>query len=364
MDFTHDDALRVTQPAPRKPRDPNSPIKHHHLPAAALLRHFSRDDKIMKRNRGQKIQGPSSIHKVAYHDDLYTIVPDDTMEDDVRVEKFFSEIENNVSRILRFVRKRGLPEDTYIKTAEYKQSLALWIALLECRTPFFRRTLEAMTDEYYKVTVQLAQEKSKHRKARRRTLRAFSKDHRYVHHQNTHIKTMLETLEPCAEAILNRFNGWTLFVSNKPGLLLGDNPIVKLGVSTQDVKLPKNVAQFKMGGVGYGNADHIILPLGRDKWLSLSPEYSSRIENCGEAEVDVINEQMVKQAWESIYCHPDDAPTLSNAEFDLPYPPLMDLIGATDFKVRVDGIGASTDRHKLIPHRTADEWEWTGERIE
>ena len=77
------------------------------------------------------------------------------MEDDVRVEKLFSSIEYRVSKILRAIRNRGLPEDTYIKTGEYKEWLALWIALLDCRTPLFRRTLEAMADEFHKVTIRV-----------------------------------------------------------------------------------------------------------------------------------------------------------------------------------------------------------------
>ena len=179
-----------------------------------------------------------------------------------------------------------------------------------------------------------------------------------------HIKTMLEVLHPCAEAITDRFHGWTLIVSDKPGMMLGDNPIIKLGLPPQNVKLPKDVAWFKSRGSGYNAADHIILPLGRDRWLRLSPEHSNRIEHCGEAEVDAINKQMAKQAWESIYCHPDNSSTLSNIEFDLPYPPIVDLTGPSDFKVGVDGIGGSTDRHKPIPHKTVDEWDWNGGSID
>ena len=364
MDFTPDDMLRVVRPAPRKPRDSNSPIRHHHLPAAALLRHFSKDDKIMKRNRGQKIQGPSSIHKVAYHKDFYTIVPEDTMEDDVRVEKFFALFEYDVSKILRFIRKRGLTEDTYLKTAEYKQWLALWIVLLDCRTPYFRRTLEAMTDEYHKVTIQLTQENNKHRKARRRTLRARSKDHRFVAHQNLYVKTMLKSLMPFAEAIFSRFFGWTLYISDEPGLLLGDNPILKPENHLKDITSPKDIAIFKSGRMGYYNADYLILPLGRDRWMKLTPEHHSRKELCGKSEVDKVNRLVVEQAWDSIYCHPDDASKLESAEFDLPHPPLMGLSGPTNFKVGVDGIGGPTDRHRPIPHRTADEWDWNEDSID
>ena len=364
LNATNEGKIGFVGPAPRITGNSNSPIKHHHLPAGALLRHFSLDDKIMKRNRGERIQGPSSIYKVAYYKDFYTIVDKDTLVDDVRVEHFFADLECETDRILRFIRNVGLLGDGYIKTNDYKLRIALWIVALDLRSPFTRRWMEAMMDVMTKATVQIGEDNSKRRFCSRKSLRKFMRRNSFVYHQNLYITSILESIYPLAEGIVNRFSGWTLYISDKPGLFLGDNPIIKSGMPIDSTRFPQDAACFSGKGVGCLNADSIILPLGRDRWLELSQDDTSRKKFCGIEDVRRINGLMVDQAWESIYCHPDDASALSDMEFSLPYPQLMELTGPAKYHVPVDGVNRPTDRHRPMPHSLAEEWDWESDGID
>lgn len=316
------------------PLAPGEPRRHHYIPRFFLQR-FAKDDMLIRVLADEPEERTLiNTRHLAVVTDLYTTVIDDVGES-VVVEKLLAVSDGlAVGPIRRLAIGSSLPPQE-----EDREILAMWLALLYVRGPKTRRMLEVIGEFTSKLELQSqflahAQEgaSTTDRDWDLADARAWIDDVNVVRHQNDYIRLIADLWQRIAPVIQGR--RWTLFKYSEPGVLLPDNPMVVTGPESER-------------GVGIVNADRIYVPLDRRTVLALHNDTlmeQTIIRDAGDLTIDDMNQILVQQLANELYCHPDDVDRIT--ALTLPSPnayPLMDVIGG-DWTTNVDGVNQPPTR--------------------
>jgi hypothetical protein len=234
-----------------------------------------------------------------------------------------------------------------------RETLALWLAFLRVRDPFTRRSMEAIADLALRMQASLAATPAGARNVLRERLGRDPTDDEvaemvgatdvldeieFAPHQNDFISTMLESALATMPYFLNRY--FSVLRFPEPGLVFCDRPLV--------LRQHDHNRRDRMG-FGVMDADEILLPLDRQRALSMHREH--RIGNCVVDDppgytVDDFNQSVVANAAEEVYCHPDDEARLNDLKLPEPNGPLLEADGASWVKGRTDGVNAPPVRRR------------------
>jgi hypothetical protein len=144
---------------------------------------------------------------------------------------------------------------------------------------------------------------------------------------------MLELGRDLGLVMLDRY--YAVVTLPEPGLLLPDRPIFLH-------QRPENRRPF--AGVGFGTADEIWVPLTRRALLVLhdDPSIGDAFLNGTPELAEERNPAFVHNAWDEVYCHPEDAAKVGELEMPGPDRPVLGMGGADD--TRADGVNEAPRR--------------------
>lgn len=328
-----------------KPLGPGDPRRHHYIPRSFQKR-FSDPNEQLLVFRLDDPENPKSQHTsdIAVQRDLYTHV-DQQVGETVAVEKILAVLDGNAARILKNL-DFGL--QPFPATLPDRAFLAMWMAFLLVRDPHTRRVMEAISDQMLKFDLSLCSTPEQAR-ARLRSnldreptpqevsglLEAAERvnEMEIICHQNDYIKTML-TL--ASEMYLHLWRRkYTVLRFAEPGLVLSDRPLV----------LYRDPERWHpQTGVGVATADELWLPLDRRNVLVLHNrplfEDGAVVKGLPPEFRHVLNQAVIGNTTNRIYCHPSDRAAVDSSEIPDPQQPLLGVEAGSWFKVRTDGVNA------------------------
>lgn len=319
------------------------PRRHHYLPQF-LLRRFAdgRDQVAIVRLAHPTAPRVTNIKNAAIIRDLYLTVNDEVGET-VAVERVLAEADGEAARIIQEMLEAGkFPQ------GEDRAHLSIWLGFLHTRGPFFRRQMEAMADQVTKLGLSLMSEPDAARaELRRMEAREPTEDEvselmelagnldrvEIAPHQNTLVSQMLELGRDLGLTMLDRY--YAVVTLTELGLALPDRPIFLY-------QRPEN--RHPLAGVGFGTADEIWVPLARRTLLVLhsDPSIGDMFATASPEMMADKNQGFIHNAWDEIYCHPDDAARITQLEMPSPERPLFGVGGAHD--TPSDGVNDAPSR--------------------
>ncbi len=238
----------------------------------------------------------------------------------------------------------------------------MWMSVLHTRDPRRRRTLEAMSDQAFKLDLlvksspELIREQFLRKEGREPAedevnelvdLATSLQDIEITPHQNDLIVTMFDAALWTLPFYTDR--SIKLYRFRDPGLILSDRPLVLTSPSATPGT-----------GVGVANADEIILPLDRRSALVLGGYGTSGFEVVRTHDTErmrMINQLVVSNAVNEIYCNPEDESRLEGLNFPDPDRPLFMIADAEAFPIRTDGVNATPIRKNPRRFRRHEEIE-------
>ncbi|WP_170854249.1 DUF4238 domain-containing protein [Microlunatus flavus] len=236
--------------------------RHHIVPRFLLERFASTDKRLRVRSRVDGTASVRSIGDLAVRD-FYTSVTTDTGLDS-SLESLLSIVEGRAAHILRqhldypaFSRARPF-------TLEERSALDLFVASQAIRGMRIRRGLEVVTD----YTVKLLN----HDKISEDDIQNTE----FLPHSNDHLKMFGSLVERVAESLRKRST--SLLQLEKPLLIIGDEPVILESEKVGPIEGGRSEAKVEPeefvnveGGLGFGNADVVLLPVSSSAVLLYGP---------------------------------------------------------------------------------------------
>jgi hypothetical protein len=340
----------------RTPLAPGDPRRHHYVPKF-YLRRFAADDQIVRvRFDKPRLRDTLHVNDVAVMRDLYTTIDVDVGET-VAVERILAVVDGAASSaIARLALGVLFPPQRADQLA-----LALWLSMLHVRGPSARRWMEAMADHTMKMQMSLVHDEASARahlrgddgtepddetvKALLETVESMD-EWEITPHQNEMVQQMLDLGLKATPFFLGR--RWAVVKFPENGLVLTDKPVVLY-------KKPENRSPFM--GVGLASADEIWLPLDRSTALILHTDevIGDRVFPApAGVTVDTFNQMVVGQAYQEVYCHPDDVARLKRITLPKSNRPLMQASGTDWVKGKTDGVNEPLNRTGHRRYRRPD----------
>ncbi|GAB2982140.1 DUF4238 domain-containing protein [Nocardioides montaniterrae] len=326
--------------------------KHHIVPRFILRRFANRKDQVLVRNRATGAKRISNTGDLAVTD-FYTFI-DTAGELNASYEQIWGHIESATDSILRQHLDNQFARPRPFNPVE-KHVIDSFVALQSIRGPAKRRVMELVADYGIKL---VNQDK----------LSVDDLDNlEFRPHQNHHLEALARVLPQIEEQFASR--AAFLVTLDEPLLVISDEPVClerpddyvrptrkQMRDYPRDVLVDgrpvsrEDVIQFAGGGVGFANAEEIVMPVGPrhaiayDRPGSLGPVAHLRLDGLdAEHFANEVSGIVIEQAVDWIAGHLDH-PTLGRMRLPNQPPPLVIFDGGTRLSQNVH----RTDRRKPV----------------
>lgn len=288
-------------------RSTSKPRRHHTIPAFYLRRFANPKSQAVAYRRSTAKKITTSVSNLAVETDFYAVI-DESGEVSMGVEELLSLVESHAHRVMV-----GIDQGNFPPNGEDRSWLALFLALLMCRTQEFRRTGEIVADFIAKLQLQgLSRENIRSQLLEKdgreppeaevdRIAELIDNPDGYEikPHTNDSVGLMLELakeLGPRIEAM-----SWHLIKGTKRLFLTSDRPIILW-------RTPSELD--KWSGIGLATADEVYVPLDPRTLLLLMPDSRGLPDVLPATRVMAkdVNQLIVHSSFEWIFHHPKHDP--------------------------------------------------------
>ena len=332
----------------RTPLKPGDSRRHHFIPQF-FLRRFADGDALVRVPLSYPEQHHiATVKDLAVVKDLYTTVDGDPrVGETIATERLLARIDDDAVKPLKCL-AAGL---IFTLHQPERQTLALWLAMLSVRGPGLRRQLEAMTDLWNKYRM-VHSHLEKHRFSRAVVETELKKrvewfrDKEVVAHQNDYIRSMLNVGGDFAVYIQSR--RWLLVKFTRRRLFLSDNPVVNL---------PSSISVLWGDTNNSGNTKCVPIDGSTALIIHNNMEFpETTIIDPQSLSADCLNQILVNQAAQEIYCHPKDVEGIQQLRFPNPDgQELLKVSGVHPIAGTVDGVNAPPRRKGHRRYRKSQE---------
>jgi len=348
------DALLQRSRVERRPGDSK---RHHFIPQFFQRRFANAESQLLVVPLDGSKRRICGVQDIAVVADFYTSIDDDVGEN-VGFETILGDLDSTAAAVLRDFVDR----DQHLLNSNDHQTLSLWLSILHVRDPRTRRTLEALGDQVFKLDLLSKRSPDRIRKqflhnvGREPTdgevneyieLATSLNDIEVTPHQNSLIVTMFDAALWSLPLYTNR--SVKLYRFRQPGLVLSDRPVI---LKSTDTKLDE--------GIGLANADQIIVPIDRQAALvlgTLGTTGCGVITTSDELLLRQINQYVVGNAINEVYCNSADETQLDGLEFPDPNRPLFTISADDAVLTNTDGVNAAPIRKSPRRFRRPEESE-------
>jgi len=336
-------------------REPGDSKRHHFIPQFFQRRFSNADSQLLVVPLNGNSRRLANVLDIAVIADFYTTI-DNEVGENVGFETILGKLDAAAAGVLR-----DFADDDRPLSSDDHQTLCLWLSVLHVRGPRTRRTLEALSDQVFKLDLlsksspEQVRKQFLHKNGREPTdsevneyveLASSLRDIEVTPHQNSLIQMMSDMALWSLPLFVNR--SMKLYRLREPGLVLSDRPLVL-----------KSTTVKPYDGVGLANAEEIIVPVDRQSALVLGRLGTSGlgiVTTSDDSLLRQINQHVVGNAVNEIYCNDADELQLEDLDFPDPDRPLF-TIPSVDGLAKTDGIDAAPIRKSPRRFRHTEETE-------